>query len=140
MRKLISVIAAAAALSAVATSADANPSCALDGVWTASNPGGRTTFTSKLVAATHSITVDRTGGGLPDAHITGTYTYDAASSKITFTNTGVSTQDMAFFACLNVPGTYAVSFPDCTHFTLALVSDACVPRTMGPGHATFTKQ
>ncbi len=47
---------------------------------------------------------------------------------------------MAFFACLNIPGTYTVVFPDCTHMSLALVSDACGPRTMGPGHATFTKQ
>ena len=134
------MMSVAVGLSVVASSADANPTCALDGVWTASNPGGRTTFTSKLVAATHTVTVDRTGGGLPNAHIDGTYTYDAASGKITFTNTAVSTQDMAFFACLNVPGTYTLSFPDCTHFTLALVSDQCAPRTMGPGHATFTKQ
>ncbi len=140
MRKFLSVIPVAASLMAVAYSADATPTCAFDGVWTASNPGGRTTFTSKLVVATHTASVDRTGGGLPDAHITGTFTYDAASSKITVTNTAVSTQDMAFFACLNIPGTYTINFTDCSHFTFQLVSDACVPRTMGPGHATFTKQ
>jgi len=142
MRKLISVVSVAAFVGVVAgsTGADATPSCALDGVWTASNPGGRTTFTTKLVAATHAITVDRTGGGLPNAHIEGTYTYDASSGQITFTNRSVSTQDMAFFACLNVPGTYTVAFPDCTHMTLALVSDGCMPRTQSATHATFTKQ
>jgi hypothetical protein len=140
MRKFISVMSVAGALCAVSGSADATPSCALDGVWSTTNPGGRTTFTTKLVAATHAITVDRTGGGLPDAHIGGTYTYDAASQKITFTNTSVSTQDMAFYACLNVAGTYTVSFPDCTHLTLALVSDACGPRSQSAPRGTFTKQ
>jgi hypothetical protein len=142
MRKFISAMSVAAFMGVVGGSAgvEAAPSCALDGVWTATNPGGRTTFTTKIIAATHSITVDRTGGGLPNAHIDGTYTYDATSGKVAFTNKSVSTQDMAFFACLNVTGNYTVSFPDCTHMTLALVSDDCVPRTMGPGHATFTKQ
>jgi hypothetical protein len=77
---------------------------------------------------------------LPNAHIDGTYAYDAASGRITFTNKSVSTQDMAFFACLNVPGTYTLTFTDCTHMTLALVSDQCMPRTQSAGHATFTKQ
>lgn len=140
MRKLIFVMSLAACVSVTVNRADATPSCALDGTWTTTNPGGRTTFTTKLVAATHAITVDRTGGGLPDAHIAGTYTYDAASSHITFTNTSASTQDVAFYACLNVPGTYTVTFPDCTHLRLALVSDACAPRTMSAGRATFTKQ
>jgi hypothetical protein len=142
MRKLISVISAAAFVGVVAgsTGAAATPSCVLDGIWTASNPGGRTTFTTKVVVATHAITVDRTGGGLPNAHIDGTFTYDAASGKVTMTNTAVSTQDAAFFACLNVTGTYTLTFTDCTHFTLGLVSDQCMPRTMGPGRATFTKQ
>jgi hypothetical protein len=140
MRKFISVVAVAVGLSVIAGSAEANPSCALDGTWTATNAGGRTTFTTKLVAATSSITVDRTGGGLPNAHIDGTYAYDAASGRITFTNKSVSTQDMAFFACLNVPGTYTLTFTDCTHMTLALVSDQCMPRTQSAGHATFTKQ
>jgi len=140
MRKLISVFSAVAALCAVASSADATPTCALDGTWTTTNQGGRATFTTKLVAATHAITVDRTGGGLPDAHIVGSYTYDAASSKIVITNTSVSTQDMAFYACLNVPGTYTVTFADCTHFNFTLVSDACQPRTMSAPRGTFTKQ
>jgi hypothetical protein len=140
MHKFFSVMAVAVGVSVVAGSADATPTCTFDGTWTASNPGGRTTFTTKMVVATHTVTVDRTGGGLPDAHIAGTFTYDATSGRITVTNTSVSTQDMAFFACLNVPGTYTVTFSDCTHLTLALVSDQCMPRTMGPGHATFTKQ
>jgi hypothetical protein len=142
MRKLISVISVAAFVGVVvgSTGVAAAPSCALDGVWTATNPGGRTTFTTKIMTATHTITVDRTGGGLPNAHIDGTFTYDSASGKVMFTNRSVSTQDMAFFACLNVTGTYTVTFQDCTHMTLGLVSDECVPRTLGPGHATFTKQ
>ena len=140
MLKFISVFSVAVALSVVAGSAEATPSCVLDGTWTAAHMGGRATFTTKLVAATHAITVDRTGGGLPNAHIEGTYTYDAASGHITFTNKSVSTQDMAFFACLNVPGTYSVTFSDCSHLTLGLVSDSCMPRTQSAGHATFTKQ
>jgi hypothetical protein len=138
MRKIISVISLAVGICVVAGSADATPSCALDGTWTTTHAGGRATFTTKLVAATHTITVDRTGGGLPNAHIDGTFTY--ASGKVTFTNKSVSTQDMAFFACLNVPGTYSVTFTDCTHMTLGLVSDQCMPRTRSAGHATFTKQ
>lgn len=140
MGKFISVISIALGLCAVAGSADATPSCALDGTWTSTHQGGRATFTTKLVAASHTITVDRTGGGLPNAHIEGTFTYDAAASKITFTNKSVSTQDMAFFACIGVPGTYSVSFPDCGHLSLGLVSDSCMPRTQSAGHATFTKQ
>ncbi len=140
MRKLISVMSIALCVSVVAGSAEATPSCTLDGTWTSTHAGGRATFTTKLVAATHTITVDRTGGGLPDAHIGGTFAYDSAAGKITFTNTSVSTQDMAFFACLNVPGTYSVAFTDCTHLTLGLVSDQCMPRTQSAGHASFTKQ
>jgi hypothetical protein len=140
MRKLISVISMAAGVCVIAGSAEANPTCALDGTWTATHQGGRATFTTTLVAATHAITVDRTGGGLPNAHIDGTFTYDAAAGKVTFTNKSVSTQDMAFFACLNVPGTYSVTFTDCSHLTLGLVSDSCMPRTQSAGHASFTKQ
>jgi hypothetical protein len=142
MRTLISMISVAALVGVVAGSTDAaaTPSCAFDGVWTASNPGGATTFTTKVVAATQTITVDRTGGGLPAAHIAGTFIYDAASGRVTVTNKSVSTQDAAFFACLNVPGTYTVTFTDCTHMTLALVSDQCVPRTMSAAHSLFTKQ
>lgn len=140
MRNLISMISVAVGVAVCTASADATPTCALDGTWTATSSRGNTIFTTKLVAASHSITVDRTGGGLPDAHIGGTYTYDGASAKITFTNTTVSTQDMAFFACLNIPGTYAVAFPDCTHLSLSLVSDQCMPRTQSAGRATFTKQ
>ena len=140
MRKFISVLSVAVALGFVAGSAEATPSCALDGTWTATHMGGRAMFTTKIVAATHTITIDRTGAGLPSAHIDGTYTYDSASGHITFTNKSVSTQDMAFFACLNVPGTYAVTFSDCSHMSLALVSDACMPRTQSANHSTFTKQ
>lgn len=140
MRKFISMMFVAVGVSAVAGSADATPSCVLDGTWTTTHPGGRATFTTKLVAAAHTVTVDRTGGGLPNAHIDGTFTYDSASGRIVFTNKSVSTQDMAFFACLNVPGTYTVNFPDCTHMTLALVSDSCAPRPQSIGRATFTKQ
>lgn len=140
MHKFISIAVVAVGVSVSAGGADAAPSCTFDGTWTASNPGGRTTFTSKLATATHSMTVDRTGGGLPNAHIEGVYTYDSTSGQITLTNKSVSTADMAFFACVNVPGTYKVNFTDCSHITLALVSDNCVPRTMGPGRATFTKQ
>ena len=138
MRKFISVILVAMGTSMVAGSAEATPTCALDGTWTTTHQGGRAMFTTKLVAATHAATVDRTGGGLPPAHIEGTFTY--AGGKITFTNKSVSTQDMAFFACLNVPGTYSVTFTDCSHMSLALVSDSCMPRTQSAGHATFTKQ
>jgi hypothetical protein len=142
MRKLISGISLAAFVSVVFGSAGAaaTPSCALDGVWTASNAGGQTTFTTKILTATHAITVDRTGGGLPNAHIDGTFTYDAASGRAIVTNRSVSTQDMGFFACLNVPGTYTVTFTDCTHLTLALVSDACMPRTQSAARSIFTKQ
>jgi len=139
MRTFIWVASIALGTSVVAGSVDAT-SCALDSTWTTTSPGGRATFTTKLVAATHTITVDRTGGGLPDAHIAGTFTYDGPSQRITFTNTSVSTQDMAFYACLNVPGTYTVSFPDCTHMRLALVSDQCMPRTQSVPRATFSKQ
>jgi hypothetical protein len=140
MRKFISSISMAVGVGLVTISADATPTCALDGVWTTSHPAGRTSMTTKLVAATHAITLDRTGGGLPDAHIEGTFTYDAASGNITLTNKSVSTQDLAFYACLNVPGTYKVTFPDCTHLALSLVSDSCAPRAQSAGHATFTKQ
>jgi hypothetical protein len=142
MQKLISVISVAAFVGVVvgSTGAEATPSCAFDGTWTSTVQGGPTTFTTKVNAAAHTATVDRTGGGLPSAHIEGTFTYDSASSRVTFTNTSVSTQDMAFFACLNVPGTYTIAFPDCTHLTLGLVSDACIPRTQNAARATFTKQ
>jgi hypothetical protein len=140
MHKLISVMFVAVGLCGIAAGADAAPACALDGTWTTTNAGGKATFTTKIDAAKHSITVDRTGGGVPNAHIDGTFTYDAASGKIVFTNTAVGTQDMAFFACLNVPGTYTVVFPDCTHLTLTLVSDQCGPRTQSTARATFTKQ
>ena len=140
MRKIVSVISVAAGLCVIAGSAEANPTCALDGVWTTTNPGGRATFTTKVTAATHAYTLDRTGGGLPDAHIVGSYTYDAASSKMVVTNNSVSTQDMAFYACIGTPGTYTVTFSDCTHFTMQLVSDTCQPRTMNAGRAVFTKQ
>jgi hypothetical protein len=140
MRKFISIAVVAVGVSIAASGADAAPSCTFDGTWTASNPGGKTTFSTKLVTATHAITVDRTGGGLPNAHIEGVYNYDSTSGQITFTNKSVSTPDMAFFACIDIPGTYTLSFSDCSHVTLSLVSDNCMPRTMGPGHATFTKQ
>ena len=140
MRKLISVMSVAAAVCAVAGSADATPTCALDGTFATSSQRGPVTMTTKLVAATHTISLHRTGGGVPDADVTGTFTYDAATSKIVLTNTSVSTQDMAFYACLNVPGTYTVQFADCTHMTLALVSDSCGPRSQSAPHATFTKQ
>ena len=128
------------ALCAVSGNADANPTCALDGTWTATSRGGPATFTTKLVAATHAISLHRTGGGVPDADITGTFTYDAATSKIVLTNTSVSTQDMAFYACLNVPGTYTVNFSDCSHMSLSLVSDACGPRSNSAPRGAFTKQ
>jgi hypothetical protein len=140
MRKLISIAVVAGGVSVAANGADAAPACTFDGTWTASNAGGKTTFTTKLVPATHTITVDRTGGGLPSAHIEGVFAYDGGSGKITFTNKSVSTPDMAFFACIDIPGTYTLNFSDCSHVTLSLVSDDCKPRTMGPGHATFTKQ
>jgi len=140
MRKLVSLISVAAGLCVLAGSASANPTCALDGVWSVTGQGGRATFTTKVTTATHAYTVDRTGGGLPDAHIVGTYAYDAATSKMVVTNNSVSTQDMAFFACIGTPGTYMVAFSDCTHFTMQLVNDACQPRTMNAGHAVFTKQ
>lgn len=140
MRNFISVMSLGVALCAVSGNADATPTCALDGTWLVTTQRGQATFTTKLVAATHAYTVDRTGGGLPDAHIVGSYTYDAASNKIVVTNTSASTQDMAFYACVNVPGTYTVAFSDCTHFTFQLVSDACQARTLNAGRATFTKQ
>jgi hypothetical protein len=140
MHKFISIALVAVSVSVASGGADAAPSCTFDGTWTASNPGGKTTFTSKVVTATHTMTVDRSGGGLPSAHIEGVFTYDSSSGKITITNKSVSTPDMAFFACLDVPGTYTVNFTDCSHLTLSLVSDNCMPRTQGPGHATFTKQ
>ncbi|HEY1956856.1 MAG TPA: hypothetical protein VGH28_14650 [Polyangiaceae bacterium] len=136
----MTVVSAALAMSVIGGSADATPSCALDGTWSVTRPGGRTMFTTKLIAATHAVTVDRTGGGLPNAHIEGTYTYDSASGRITMMNKSVSTQDMAFFACLNVPGTYTVSFSDCTHLTLGLVSDECMPRRQSANQTTLTKQ
>jgi len=135
MRYSISVLLIAAFTT---TGAVADPTCALDGTWSVTHNTGRVTFTTKLVAATHTITVDRTGGGLPNAHVAGTYTY--AAGKITFTNKSVSTQDMAFFACLNVPGTYSVTFSDCSHMTLGLVSDNCMPRRQSSDHASFTKE
>ena len=140
MRNFISVISIAVALGAVAGSADATPSCAFDGTWGASSQRGRVSFTTTLVAATHAISVHRTGGGLPDARVEGTFTYDRAAGKMTITNTSYSTQDMAFYACIGVPGTYSVTFPDCNHIALALVSDACASRAASAGHATFTKQ
>ena len=140
MRKFVSVISFAAGLCVIAGSAEANPTCALDGTWLVTTQRGSATFTTKLVAATHAYTVDRTGGGLPDAHIVGSYTYEAASNKIVVTNTSASTQDMAFYACVNVPGTYTVAFSDCTHFTFQLVTDACQARTLNAGRAVFTKQ
>ena len=140
MRTITSLVSVAVGLCVLGGSAEANPSCTLDGTWTTATTRGAVTFTTKLVAATHAYTVDRTGGGLPDAHIVGAYTYDASSSRITVTNQSVSTQDMAFYACLNVPGTYLVTFSDCTHMGFSLVSDQCQPRTMSAGHATFTKQ
>lgn len=140
MRKLVSLISVAAGLCVMSGSALANPTCALDGVWSVTSAGGRATFTTKVTTATHAFTVDRTGGGLPDAHITGTYTYDAATSKMVVTNNAVSTQDMAFFACIGTPGTYTIAFSDCTHFTMQLVSDSCGPRTQNAGRAVFAKQ
>ncbi len=140
MRNFISVISLGVALCAVSGSADATPTCALDGTFATSSQRGPVTMTTKLVAATHTIALHRSGGGLPDADVTGTYTYDPATSKIVLTNTQVSTQDMAFYACLNVPGTYTVQFPDCGHMTLALVRDTCGPRSQSAPHATFTKQ
>ncbi len=140
MRKLIFVISLAVGVGTVAGSADATPTCTLDGTFATSSQRGPVTMMTKLVAATHTISLHRSGGGLPDADVTGTFTYDPATSKIVLTNTSVSTQDMAFYACLNVPGTYTVQFPDCAHMTLALVSDACGPRSQSAPHATFTKQ
>jgi hypothetical protein len=140
MRKIVSLISVAAGLCVIAGSAEANPTCALDGVWSTSNQRGAATFTTKVTTATHAFTLDRTGGGVPDAHIVGSYTYDAASSKMVVTNTSVSTQDMAFYACIGTPGTYTVAFTDCTHFTMQLVSDGCTARAQGAGRATFTKQ
>lgn len=134
------MISVAVGLAVVAGSAEANPSCSLDGTWTASHQAGRALFTTKLVAATHSISVERTGGGLPSAHVDGTYTYDATTGKITLTNKSYSSQDMAFFACIGIPGTYSVTFNDCSHMSFALVSDSCGPRAMSAGHASFAKQ
>jgi hypothetical protein len=118
MRKF-SIAVVAVGVSVAANGADAAPSCTFDGIWTASNAGGKTTFTTKLVTATHAITVDRSGGGLPSAHIEGVFTYDSTSGQITFTNKSVSTPDMAFFACLDIPGAYALNFSDCSHVTLS---------------------
>jgi hypothetical protein len=124
------------------TGSTGNPlGCALDGNWGTSHTiANGTNFTTALQTATHATTLDRTGGPLPSAHVDGTYTYDNSTGQIVFTNNSVTTTDAAFDACIGVQGTYTLTFSDCTHFTLGLVSDTCLQRTTTGNGATFTKQ
>ena len=75
-------------------------------------------------------------------HVDGSYTFNTSNSQIVFTNNSVTTTDSAFDACIGVAGTYTLTFTDCTHFTLALVSDTCTTRaaSVGGGTTIFTKQ
>jgi hypothetical protein len=56
------------------------------------------------------------------------YTFDG--SQLTYTNTTVThQQDPHFFPCLNITGTYRVTFSaDCNTLTETLVSDTCPVR------------
>lgn len=114
--------------------------CQITGTWGATHTiSGGTTMTVALDGAGHQ-TFDRTGGSFPDAHVTGTYSYDVSSGQLTLVNQTVSTSDSNFDACIGVVGTYAISFPDCTHFTMSKVSDACSVRTQWADGATINKE
>lgn len=114
--------------------------CQLSGTWGASHAAGPTTMAVQFQGDAGTTTLDRTGGGFPDVHVEGTFSYDVAAGHVQLTNTAVQTTDSAFDACIGVLGTYSINFPDCSHFGLTLVSDACAVRTQWANGSTITRQ
>ncbi len=91
-----------------------------------SKGSGTTTFTFQLTDPS-TFSFDRSGD-LPSVHVEGNYTYDASSRTISFTNTSVATNDSTFEACLNVVGTYNVTFSGCSYFTVTTANEPCNSR------------
>jgi hypothetical protein len=140
MRRYLALLAATAALSCGTDKTNSQTTgpgnalgCAISGTWGASHAFGSGGTIAVGFKGDGTATFDRTGGGFPDVHVDGVFTYDVATGHVAITNKSVQTTDTAFDACLNVVGTYSISFSDCSHFTLTLVSDTCQGRVQSVG-------